>query len=54
MWAIHWAHVPILRIKKTSADFGVKYNIFKLKTIGNDIAVGLQGGIDSSKQKTRK
>ena len=22
MWAIHWAHVPILCIKKTSADFG--------------------------------
>lgn len=24
MRAIHWVHVPILRIKKTSADFGVE------------------------------
>ena len=23
MWPIHWVHVPILRIKKTSADFGI-------------------------------
>ena len=23
MRAIHWVHVPILRIKKTSADFGL-------------------------------
>ncbi len=31
MWAIHWAHVPILRIKKTSADFGYKKTIMTLQ-----------------------
>ena len=29
MRAIHCVHVPILRIKKTSADFGYKVKAFK-------------------------
>ena len=33
MWAIHWAHVPILRIKKTSADFGSMKKIFLMAVV---------------------
>ena len=30
VWAIHWVHVPILRIKKTSADFGLNKTFVRI------------------------